>query len=219
MNSPDELLQTHLRVRPQSHTASVLRMLLRTGMELIKADESSLLVVDKEADCLRFAMTVGSDRSERALFGQAVPFGSGWTGRAASTREVQVGAPIYKDIRQIERAEGSGNDPEAVIAAPMVLDDQLVGVITAVSFEKGRRFDSQVARQFGAFAVIGAVLVNQEQRLARLESSQGLMETLADPAAQEIKEIVTRIAATRPASLPNIASLLGDMERMLTVGA
>jgi signal transduction protein with GAF and PtsI domain len=217
MSLTDELLEMHLQVRPTSNTAAVLRLLIRTGMQLIDAQEGSLLVVDKEADCLRFAMTVGNDEQEIKLIGESLAFGVGWTGQAASTREVQVGAPKYRDFRQAERVDGEG--PEAVIAAPMVVDDRLVGVITAVTFEKGRRFDSHAARRFGAFAIIGAVLVDQEQRLAQQENHEGILGVLSNPAAQQIRDVVVRLALKHPSSLPNIANMLSNMERALTGGS
>ena len=75
--APDHLLSRFLGILPSTPEEKILRMLIELGCEVVGGQEGSLLVYDKDADLLRFAMTVGDPESEKKLRGQAVPLGRG----------------------------------------------------------------------------------------------------------------------------------------------
>jgi GAF domain-containing protein len=138
----------------------------------VGAEEGSLLLVDPRDDppqSLRFAMTVGSRESERALLGQRVPLGEGIVGLAAVTHEVQLGSPTYDGVAQARRREADPSQPAAVLAAPVLSRDELLGVITAVRFEPAGPFTKQEARLYGRAAAVAGLVLDQSQRLAALE--------------------------------------------------
>ena len=208
MSETGELLHTYLGIRPTSTTEATLRLLIWTGLQILGADEGSLLVLDEATEDLRFVMTLGNEATGSMLIGQRVPLGSGVTGLAAATREVQIGSPTYKDLKQSERVDGAA--PEAVIAAPMLIEDRVIGVITGVSFAHGRRFDSQAGRMFGGFAVIAGVLVDQEQRLAAASSG-------GEPRWQGEAETINRLAALarrRPDAMEDVAAMIRLAEKL-----
>jgi GAF domain-containing protein len=154
-----------LNIAADSPVPATLRLLISTGLDALGAQEGSFLVHDADSGDLRFVMTVGNDESEAILVGQRVPLGAGITGLAAECRAVQIGTPGYAAVTQPQHLAESG--PQGVLAAPVIADDRLVGVITAVTFETGRRFDVAAARIFGALAVVAGVLIAQAQTLAR----------------------------------------------------
>jgi GAF domain-containing protein len=203
-----ELLQTHLGIRPASATEASLRLLVSTGLQILKADEGSILVYDEANESLRFAMQFGNEESGTNLIGERLSLRDGLTGLAAATREVQIGSPIYRDLKQSERADGSA--PEAVIAAPMVVDDRLLGVITGVNFTKGFRFDSQVGRLFGGIAVIAAVLVDQEQRLAALSDALAMRGT----GQPEIADRLANLGRQRPEVMADVITIMQLIEKL-----
>jgi len=194
----------------------MLRFLLETALEAVSGDEGSLLVLDREASELRFAMTAGNKESEQKLLGQRVPLGKGITGLAAATHEVQVGAPTYRDV---EQTEGRSHDPEAVVAAPMLLDDELLGVVTVVSFAAGRRFDSSVARLVGRLAALAAVLVSQHREISGLRARVGLGDGAQgqsrDARLHAIELAASRIGRKRPGSLPQLLTIVQSFEDAL----
>jgi len=57
--APDHLLSRFLGILPSTPEEKILRMLIELGCEVVGGQEGSLLVYDKDADVLRFAMTVG----------------------------------------------------------------------------------------------------------------------------------------------------------------
>jgi len=211
MSSVKSILQTYLGLLPASPEGGILRLLVELGIQVVGADEGSLLVLDEKSRSLLFAMTVGDRASEKALRGQRVPLGKGITGLAAATHEVQIGAPTYKDVRQTRRRGGTAGAPEAVIAAPMLIGDTLIGVITCVSFKKGKRFGAGDARLYAGLASIAGVVVDQHRRLSRPRlkalGKTGMIE-------QEIAESIARLARKRPGALAHVAQILRSVERM-----
>ncbi len=191
------------------------RRLLTLAVSAIDAEEGSLLVLDEAIGELRFVATVGNDASEAVLKGQRVPLGKGITGLAAVTREVEVGAPVFKDIQQTERLAAG---PEAVVAAPLVVGDRLHGVMTGVTFEAGQRFGKKEATAYGEYAAVMAVLLEQARRLnamAELESGAGLAQTGTAALEQEIVERLARLAGQRGETLGSVARLLEVIEALV----
>jgi GAF domain-containing protein len=212
MSGFDSLLARHLSIPPQSESENTLRLLIRMGLLVTGAEEGSLLVLDEAADQLVFTMTIGDAESEAALRGQRVQLGQGISGLAAATLEVQIGAPTFKDVRQSQRLQAAGSEPEAVMAAPMLVGERLVGVLTAVSFDSGKRFTTHDGKLFGGFAAIAGAVVGQAQRLASLS---GTADGAPDEPRRRIAAAIARIAQDRPAALEEIAGLLAGIERLV----
>ena len=218
MNEPQSLLSTYLGVMPRTPEESVLRLLVETGIQGVAADEGSLLVYDPEADDLRFAMVCGNPESEEVLLGQRVPIGKGVTGLAAQTGEVQIGAPTYKDVQQSETV----GTIQAVIAAPMELGDRLMGVMTAVSNQEGKRFTSADGRLYGSIATVAALLVDQTLRLRAAgegdPNADGRSLGPATPVERDIFERLSRLLQKDPEIVRQVASILESLERMVDDG-
>jgi GAF domain-containing protein len=214
-----ELMTRYLGLMPRTGEDQVLRLIVETGVRAVRADEGSLLVYDPDANDLTFVMTYGSEASEDILVGQRVPFGQGLAGLAAETGEVQIGAPRYKDVRQSETIGGI----KAVIAAPMMLGDRLIGVITAVSDDEGKRFTMDDAQLYACLATIAALVVNQALMLrARSgESADATSDPLAlaaDPVAQEVMARVARLLQRDPGTIRQVAKMLEAIEALAPAG-
>jgi len=201
----------------------VLRLLVELCAQVVGAEEGSLLVVDQTQDPPReliFAMTVGSRQSEETLSGQRVPLGEGLAGIAAVTHEVQIGAPLYEGVQQARRGEAPPGQPTAVIAAPMLIDDRLVGVITAVGFEEGKHFTSQNATLYARAASVAGVVVDQRRRIDALESGagggeEGRRPREDDPLARQILDSAVRLVDRNPDRLRELSQLLLALEKVM----
>jgi len=219
--SEESPLAKYLSIFPQTPEERVLRLLVQLGIRIANADEGSLLVFDETSNELVFAMTVGNSQSESSLKGQRVAIGSGITGLAALTREVHIGAPTFHEINQPDNVSG---DPKSVLAAPMLIDDVLVGVMTAVTFKPEVRFGGREADLYAGFAAVAGVIVQQRRRLAMLESESDASintGTLSERARAErdIFQSLERMLRTRPDSLTTVASLLAGIERLAVPGS
>lgn len=204
MSTPNELL-TLLAVAPSSTEEAVLKLLIQLGAQVVGAAEGSLLVYDKAQNDLVFVMTVGGSQQ---LIGQRVPMSKGLTGLAAATREVQIGAPTFTGVQQ---AAG----PEAVIAAPMLINDDLVGVITAVTFEKGKRFSANDGDLYGRLATVAGVVVEQRQRInAALAGAEKKIETQASSTEQQLAASIAKISK-KPGALEKLAAIVKSVESLV----
>lgn len=199
-----------LGVAPNTSEEQVLRLLVETGVRAVGADEGSLLVYSNETNDLTFVMSYGNAESEALLVGQRVPFGGGsLAGLAAQTGEVQIGAPRFKDVRQTEEMESIG----AVISAPMILGDRLIGVITAVSTDPEKRFSMADGELYACLATIGALIVNQALLLRELPQPENLPLAYAtDPLEQEVMDRVARLLQRDPQTVRQVARMLEAIE-------
>lgn len=218
MAASDAVLRTILGISHQSPEEQVLRLLIELGAQFAGAGEGSLLVLDEAGGELVFAMTAGSSSSEETLAGQRVPLGQGIVGLAAQTREVQTGAPAFDTEQSEERQEGGG--PRAVLAAPMLIGDRLIGVITAVSFDPDKRFTAGDATLYGRLATVAAVVVEQRRRLSAVEAlqkNQPPPEALGEEERldRRIAETVARLVRGKPEAKARIADLLSSMETLM----
>jgi transcriptional regulator with GAF, ATPase, and Fis domain len=216
------LLSTYLGILPQMPESTILRLLIETSVQILDADEGSLLVYDAPSKSLRFAMTLGDEQSASRLEGQSVPIGEGLVGLAAVTREVQVGAPIFHDLQQTQKRSGEKGEPEAVIAAPMVVNDALIGVLTAVSFRPGKRFSADSARLYARAATIAALIIDQRRRLAAVETKDreqlsSLAMSESARAEQKIFESIGKIVNGNPAALPHLVQMLNAFEALVSL--
>lgn len=219
MNASDRILKTYLGISARTDEQAVLRLLVDLGRQYARADEGSLLVLDRKTNELVFAMTSGSRQSEKTLLGQRVPVGRGLTGLAAATGEVQIGAPTFKGIRQRKRKGGSGGQPAFVLAAPMLVRNQLIGVLTATTFNPDQRFTQDHATFYAKIAAVAGVVVDQQQRLNTLKQLAEGRRPKRPPTREQklqmqISESVERLAAERPGQLERVQALLSAIEAL-----
>jgi hypothetical protein len=200
-------LATYLAIAPKSPEELVLRLLIELGAQVVNAQEGSLLVYDPEKNDLVFAMTVGGADT---LVGQRVPLDKGLTGLAAATREVQIGAPTFMGVKQGD-AHAAG--PSGVIAAPMLVADDLVGVITAVTFEQGKRFSSKDGELYGRLAAVAGVVVQQRRQLKTIEDQARSGVVTGDEVEHRIAGSLAAIGKNGgPSALARVAKILAELE-------
>ena len=191
-----------------------LSLIVETGVRAVGADEGSLLVYNPEANDLTFVLTYGHPEAERMLVGNRVPMGQSLAGLAAETGEVQIGAPRYKDP-QLAEAAGS---VQSVIAAPMLIGDRLIGVITAISNRPDKRFTAEDGQLYACLATIAALVVNQalllRARDADADAAHLQPASLADPGEQEVMRRVGRLLQRDSGTVRQLAKMLEAVEAM-----
>ena len=214
------LLSSYFGILPQMPEGTILRLLIETAIQVLDADEGSLLVYDEPSKSLRFAMTVGDEESAAKLAGQSVPIGKGLVGLAALSREVQVGAPTFHDVKQTRKKGGRAGEPEAEIVAPMIVADALIGVLTVVSFRHGKRFSGADAKLYARYAAIAALVVDQRRRLAAIEAKDhallsGAGASERSRAEQKIFESIGKIVKHDHSALPHLAQMLSALSALV----
>lgn len=142
----------------------LLRLIMEIGVGMMHVNEGSLLLLHRAKEELEFVMTIGRPEVEEKLRGQRFSMHKGITGLAASTGEPQTGAPTYHGIKQLDYKKKHPEEPGAVLAAPMLVENEVVGVITAVSFKEGFTFSTDDVQLYCRFAQLCGTVIRQRRR-------------------------------------------------------
>lgn len=180
------------------------KLLISLGIKLLQADEGSLLIFNKEKRELQFAATVGNEVNE-ILIGKTVPVGKGITGMAALTGEIQTASRANGGDFFAVQDDGT---PNSVIAAPIMIEDELIGVITAVSFDYNKIFSTADCQNFSLLTQLGAVLITQEQALANCATEAMNNLTQQEEMEMEAAQKVVSWVQKNPQKTETILKLL-----------
>lgn len=127
LEMPDSLTASLGRVLlPGAHT-EVMRSTVRLGRLTFSAAAASIFLHDEQTDQLIFEASSGE--GEDRLLGLAIPSGHGVAGWV-----FQTGETVVCDVRQDPRfdrefAARTGYVPETLMAAPLELDEHIIGVL------------------------------------------------------------------------------------------
>ncbi len=167
--------------------------------DALKADVSSLYLLDRDGRALTLATTNGLDRFQ---IGRAkVPFGKGITGRVAATREPMVIPDVRSDDRFLwVRGLDQRRFVASMLSVPLSWNDQIVGVLN-VQTEQRREFTPRDVAQLRAIADLLAGIVEkgrlQREAEAQVAALKALERAQAELVALVTHELRTPLAVVR----------------------
>lgn len=197
---------------------ALLTMILQSAMYVVNASGAGLTLLDPETNTLVFKAAIG-DGAE-GVIGYQVPLEGSQHGLAFATGEIQSSTPINTDI------EGSANTQfKNVLVAPLFINDDGVGTISAVNKKNGEHFTPDDMQAYKHFADLSALVVRQRQReeiLKNLVSGNatetteldGINFNEEDKQFMSIMQDVMKIANQQDNLLPlckKLTELLADM--------
>ena len=138
---------------------ALLDVVLRSAMQVARARGGRLLVTDEVSGVLVEQLRAGETESAALLLDAEARAPDGVEGRA-----LQELTPVI------------GDDPVEALAAPLVTEASVLGLLTLVAPDDGS-FDEQAARAVGALAGQGAVAI-ENARLHRLIQKQARTDGL-----------------------------------------
>jgi signal transduction histidine kinase len=198
----DQLRFLH-RVARLATTAGTWDELLETVVDetrdALRADVSSLYLLDRDGAGLTLAATNGLDRYQ---IGRArVPFAEGVTGRVAATRRPTVIPDVRHDPRFLwVRGIDQRRFIASMLSVPLTWHDMIVGVLN-VQTEKPREFSPSDVDQLSAIADLLAGIVEkgrtQVEAEAQVESLKALDEARTELIALVTHELRTPLAVVR----------------------
>jgi GAF domain-containing protein len=145
----------------------LLRVIMGATAELVKAESSSLLLVDEETGDLVFQIV--TDDPDQAVQYQRVPVGQGFAGWVASHGEpLMTDAPTsdprhYSGIDQL-----AGSETRSLLAVPLKFKNQIVGVAEAINKQGDAGFSQGDLDLAMALASQAAIAINNARLYARL---------------------------------------------------
>ncbi len=147
---------------------SLLSAIVQVARAIFGAKASSILLLDEESDELVFEAVVGE--GEESLLGQRFPADHGIAGWVLATRTPLVIEDVRKDPRfAADVAEGTGYVPSGLMAAPLLYDEEILGVLEVLDRPERSHFSLQEMDLLGLFANQAAIAVNLLQRARQAE--------------------------------------------------
>jgi transcriptional regulator with GAF, ATPase, and Fis domain len=144
----------------QSDLQTVFNSITKLCCEAFGCDQASLMLFDADADVLEVRAVSGKHVAEGVL-GTRQPVGKGIAGWVAQKREPLLLSPSQPPIPGLEmhKRELSG-----AMVVPVILRDELVGVINVSTRSQSIVFDADDVRALQAFAEnVGAAIRHAEQ--------------------------------------------------------
>ncbi|HEY1405045.1 MAG TPA: GAF domain-containing protein, partial [Spirochaetota bacterium] len=152
----------------------LLATITDSATELLSAEGASLLLVDKKTDELIFDVVV-SDKGE-IIRGKRIKIGVGIAGHVAKSGQSVVVNDVLNDPRFYSDIDmASGFTTRSIIASPVQLHDNLIGVIEAVNAKGNGGFteeDMAMLRYLGDAAALSIqtheLVMNLQNRVNEL---------------------------------------------------
>ncbi len=191
----------------------VLDTIARSAASVMEAEAGSVMLLDKRRGKLVFAAASGEHAA--GLVGQEFDADLGIAGRVVASAQAVLVSDVaesnehYKGIDQ-----KSGFDTRELIAAPMVVGDEVVGVVEVLNPTGERSFTSEdvnLLQVFGNLAAVGARNAQAHEKLKR--ENLGLRKTAAgdrtivgeSPSLREVLGLCDKVASSNATVL-----LLGE---------
>jgi diguanylate cyclase (GGDEF)-like protein len=139
--------------------AGLLEIVVDSAVQLARADGARLLVADEGTDVLVEQLRRGDLGAAARLLDAPVRYGEGIEGRALQTRQAVI-----------------GDEPAPLLAAPLVAEERVLGLLTLVG-NPDRPFGRDDAERVGSLVGQGAVAI-ENARLHRLIQKQAKTDPL-----------------------------------------
>jgi GAF domain-containing protein len=193
----------------EAHRA-LLSAIVEVARAIFGAKASSILLLDEEAEELVFEAVVGE--GEDTLLGTRFAAGTGIAGWVLATRTPLVIEDVHNDPRwSRDVAEGSGYVPKGLMAAPLLHEDGVLGVLSVLDRPEQSLFSLQEMELLGLFANQAAIAVDLLQKARRaervLEGASGELEVVA--------RLATSVAALEEDRREAGMRLLGELATTL----
>ena len=189
---------------------SLLQSIVEVARAIFSARASSIFLLDEETDELVFEAVAGEGAGE--LVGTRLPSSTGIAGWTLVTRQPLVLDDVQKDPRFSREAAGrTGYVPKGLMAVPLLVEEQALGVLQVLDRPQRSRFSLQEMDLLGLFASQAAIAL---QLLRSARRASAVLAGSGDDVG-----VVARLAAAldalegerREAGL----SLLRDLDRVL----
>jgi GAF domain-containing protein len=151
---------------------ALLAAIVEVARSIFGARASSILLLDDATDELVFEAVVGEGEDE--LLGMRFPAGKGIAGWVLATRTPLVIEDVRTDPRfASDVAEGTGYVPSGLMAAPLLHDEDALGVLEVLDRPEASLFSLQEMELLGLFANQASIAVDLLLRARKAEHVLG----------------------------------------------
>lgn len=139
---------------------NLLKLIGEALEDILAAERSAILLLDDSGKFLYFKTASGEDILKKLM----IPIDQGIAGWIATKREPDIVNDPYNDERfSPETDKKTGFKTKSIIAAPMILGNDLIGVVEAINKKDGL-FNNQDLQTLLGFASLAAVSIADTKR-------------------------------------------------------
>ena len=172
----------------------LLQSIVEVARAIFGARAASIMLLDAQTDELVFEAVTGE--GEDILVGRRIPSGTGIAGWVAESGQALVVEDVAADPRfALDEARRTGYVPKGLMAAPLLREDRVLGVLNVLDRPERRRFTVAEMELLGLFANQAAIALDLLLHARQVQAA-------ADGTSEELRA-VSRLAAT-------LESLEGD---------
>ncbi|HEY1523954.1 MAG TPA: GAF domain-containing protein [Solirubrobacteraceae bacterium] len=164
----------------------LLQSIVEVARAIFGARAASIMLLDADNSELVFEAVTGE--GEDTLVGRRIPSGTGIAGWVAESGQSLVVEDVAADPRfALNEARRTGYVPKGLMAAPLLREDRVLGVLNVLDRPERRRFSVAEMDLLGLFANQAAIALDLLLHARRVQASvQGAGDEL---------EAVSRVAA------------------------
>ena len=173
MSSLQELLWATQQIISEENLFDLLDKILFSALNVLKADDGSLLLLDEETNELAFVLVHGDIGQE--LRGYRISSKEGIAGWVATQRQPLIVNNPRQDTRFSKEVDtGFDFQTRSILAVPMIARDKLIGVIELVNKRDEEGFAETDSTLLAILGVIAATALEEMQ--SRLEAEEAAAE-------------------------------------------
>lgn len=200
---------------PTEHL-ELLEQIVQTAKHVLRTHAGTLYLVDENSEELVFEVALG-ERGDM-LRGTRFPIGQGIAGWVAASGQALAIADVQQDPQWTQGiGQRLGYAPKTMLAMPLLLHDNVIGVLQLMDKDDGTPFSAADMATLGLFAQQAAVAIAQSRRILSLST---LMQALlkdqdqqGDLAMQARAFVADTEESTEYQDILKLARLLGEIAR------
>lgn len=167
-----ELYLIAKEINSDTNIVGLLSGILDVSLEVLKASDGSLLLVDEDKQELVFTVVRG--QATDTLVGYRFPMHEGIAGWVVAHREPQIVMDVRRDPRFFDKVDQAfGFNTRSMVCVPVYLDNQRVmGVVEILNKISDREFTDDDLRLMMVVAQLAAVAIHRAEQAFSTEDQR-----------------------------------------------
>jgi GAF domain-containing protein len=200
-----------------SRNDELLQSIVNAAARIFGADAAAILLVNEAEQTLVFRVEYGNKQPD--LVGRRIPLNKGIAGYVAMTGQAIAVSNVQQDARfNADFAKSTGYVPNSILAAPLLLGEQVIGVLEVLDKLEATAFGMHDMELMGLFAQQAALAIRESQHLERISDAvrQGLWRLATDEGLPDGSALFTALEGGGAAGddLLLMAGAFNDISRL-----